>query len=775
MVGGPVDPGRERQGWQWLAVWAGLAIVTLLAIHRLRDFPYHLSFLDAWRGASEVLAATLWPALRVWIFWGWSAAVLAGLALRIEPELDVSDALLTGAAGPWIIACLLGNLVGPIGLFNTATIWSLLALGTVWLWRHPPPIRRMPMTSGQKLALLATGLLAVSMIPLQLASPVAPFMDVLSYPSSAQRIVTFHTYLPFDNDPYGCWRPYAQTPALELFYAMLAMGSHTQLATLAETGAIMPMMALMFFATYRLGKTLFSDTAGGVAALFLFWTCLLRRAQGMRGTAVDFALVGLGLAFFFDHKHRRLAIALGALMLGTAVGSHAIDGGFAMIVAASGIVFWLVERDFERVETAVIALAGATLIAIPEFAIGLVRPLVYPIMPLCQIAGVVLIIFGIRRLRPREAALSRSNSSRAALNIGLIAFFIFAVLYRHAVEPYSIYAQIAGNLPLLMLFCCAGLTAAAAVIWSEGVDAMPYAAIAAVALSLAILYEYLGAILMPLLHFSSADIMIPDLGIKLWDYWCPYFLTLPAGFLFAMAYDRWSKPATLFALLTLLIYPWYQIKDPVDYDSVEHSITEQWAFNLHTAASGYWSGHSDRRWTFSDVEWPLIEMLNNEIRAGRITARTHVLHLTENISSWSLVQFSVFTGIDDDPLEYDHDPNNMWERGSRVRGFDALQTAIAGRPPYILTQMDPLPASVGNIFAGYDLILNQGYLKLYRRHGFTAAPPKVSRVYPYSIAILALIVIGSILRERKTLAPREPELEVATVRSGEATRVPGDR
>ncbi len=118
----------------------------------------------------------------------------------------------------------LGVLLGPIGLFNTASLWSLLALGTVWLWYNPPRIRRSPLTTGQKLALLAAGLLAVSMLPLQLASPVAPFMDVLAVPSAAQRVITFGVYLPFDNDPYGIWVPAAQSLGLELFLAMLGLG-----------------------------------------------------------------------------------------------------------------------------------------------------------------------------------------------------------------------------------------------------------------------------------------------------------------------------------------------------------------------------------------------------------------------------------------------------------------------------------------------------------------------------------------------------------------------
>src|SRR6266481_5267690 len=41
--------GREERR-QWIAVWVGLGIVTFLAIHRLRDFPYHLNWYAALAG-----------------------------------------------------------------------------------------------------------------------------------------------------------------------------------------------------------------------------------------------------------------------------------------------------------------------------------------------------------------------------------------------------------------------------------------------------------------------------------------------------------------------------------------------------------------------------------------------------------------------------------------------------------------------------------------------------------------------------------------------------
>jgi hypothetical protein len=732
---------------QWIAVWIGLAVVTLLAIHRLRDFPAHLSFVDAFQGIRAVLPETAWAAGKVWIFWAWSAAVVAGCALKIDPELELSDALLVGAGGLWVLGYVLGSVLGPIGLFNTPTVWGLLALGTAFLWLNPPKLRLGNWTSGQKLAALAAVLLGVSMIPLQLGSPVPPFMDVLSYPSSVQRILTFHVYLPFDNDPYGCWGPQAQTPGLELFFALLALGSHTRVATLAETATIWPMAALMIFATYRLGKSFCSDTAGGMAALLLFFTCLFRRAQGTRGTAVDFALVALGLAFFFNRERRKLLMAAGAAMLATAFASHAIIGGFAMFVAASGLLFWICEDDLPRAMAGVIFLAGATLMSLTEFAVSQAHPVPYPILPLLMLAGIALLPFGASMLSRTPG--SSDNILIRSLNVIVISFFLFAVLYRHAVEPYSIYAQIAGNVPTLALLCFAGLVAAAAADWPDAKLLMPYAGVVVIALLIGIANEYLAGALQKFTGSLRYTMMVSDLNTKLWDYWCPYFLTLPAGFLLSIAYDRWSRPATFFAFMTLLIYPWYQIKDPVDYDSVQHSITEQWAFNLHTAAEGYWAGHSDRRWTFGNEERPLIDLLDKEIAAGRITTDTHILHLANDISSWSLVQFPVLTGIDDDPIEYSHDRSNQWEAGGRVRGLDDLSAAIAARPPYILEQAPP-PDALRVIPADYEQVLNSGYIRLYRRRNLGSTPARHGVIYNNLLAIAAIIGIILLIRRRRS-------------------------
>jgi hypothetical protein len=542
-------------------------------------------------------------------------------------------------------------------------------------------------------------------------------MDVLSYPSSVQRMMTFHRYLPFNNDPYGCWGPYAQTPYLELFYATLAMGSGVHLAVLAESAAMMPMAALLIFGAYRLGKSIIGDTAGGFAALFLFSTCLFRRAQGMRGTAVAFAVVALGLAFFLDPQARRFTFAAGATMLGIALGSHAIIGGFAVVAAALGLVLPLAERNWNRVVAGSLALSGSALIGLPEVLIGLAHPVPVIVLPVSVATGIALIYIASSLFRTGSLSPSGHDSVRELrwVNVALIAGLLILLSMRVWMDPSSLFVKVFADLPGLSIFCLAGLIGAIAVVTVDTQKLRSkYLGLFAIPLLVAVAADLIDPTLRTLGDNNAAHMMTSDVAIKLWDYWCPFFMIFPASFLIAAAWTLWSRPLTLVSIMFLLLYPLRPVRNAVYYDSLQHTITENWAFNLDTAARGYWAGHRDRRWTFDHSEMGLINVLNGEIQAGRITPSTHILHLTHNISPWSLVQFSIFTGVNDDPIEYDHDPNNLWEGGSRVRGLDQLPTAMRSRPPYILVQ-DPAPSWFGDPPGGYRQIWEYGSKHLYRR------------------------------------------------------------
>src|SRR5207253_1173295 len=114
------------------------------------------------------------------------------------------DAALAGAVGLWVFAYVGGNLLGPIGLFRASMVWSILAAMGVAVWTvGRPRVHLRAPGLGLRLAILAVAIAALGIIPLQLGSPVPPHLDVLATPASAQRIVTFGHYWPFDNDPYG--------------------------------------------------------------------------------------------------------------------------------------------------------------------------------------------------------------------------------------------------------------------------------------------------------------------------------------------------------------------------------------------------------------------------------------------------------------------------------------------------------------------------------------------------------------------------------------------
>jgi hypothetical protein len=705
-----LEEGEEKldSGRQWMAVCAGVAFVTLAAIWRLRDFPYHLEWIEAIRAIAPVLPETAWAAARVWTFWAVSACAIAGLIRRYDSSIELGDAILAGAAGLMVLAYLLGNLIGPLPLMRSWVVWILLTAAIVPQLRGLLEIKFAPMTAGQKLALTAWALLSVSLIVLQLGSPVPPFMDVLNHPAAAQRIVTFHRYLAFDDDPYGVFSAHVQAPAVELFYAVLALGSGTKMATLAETAGMVPMAGLLLFTAYRLGRSLLGDTAGGMASLLLFFTCLLRREQGMRATAVVFVLIGMGLAFFLDQRRNRTLFALGALALGTSVAVHAVCGAFAMIVATAGVMFWIVSADWSRAVAGVICLAGATMLAIPELLIGTQHPVAYPILPLIQLAGIGVIVAGASRVERQSKAKLVIDP---ILGAAIVAALFGVLIYRHWFTG-SIFDLVISNLPILCSLAAMGMVALG-VLGLVGETAAWSAGVIAVALLIGSGAEIINN------HLSMADLslaqrdMLSNLVSKAADYWLPFVLIFPAGLVFALIHDRVSKPLAVFAVLAILIYPWTLIDSPQDYDSAEHAISEQWAFNLSRAESGYWAGADDGRWMIGRDGFALMAVLERELKTGRITPATHILHLTSDTFPWALEPVAIFTGVDDDPIDFRYDPNNQFQAGSRVRGPNDLRAALGRRPPYILEQC-PAPAWMGDPPDGYDEIFESGNLRLYR-------------------------------------------------------------
>jgi hypothetical protein len=747
-VASSIRTGRFIDEWgAILASAAGTVVLSILAVMRLEGTPYSINIAAAIEGIKPLLPITAIAAIKLWSFWALCSSVVAALILQITPELDLLDALLAGASGVLVIAYLMGQALGPIGWFRPSVIWILVGTGVIQVARKPPSIvlggvrkkgdflpgdftaphpevksasivefsSRRPvraMRPGEKCALLAFGLLTIGMLPLQLGSPVPPYMDVLSYPASVERILAFKVYLPFDNDPFGCWGARAQTPALELFYAALAMGAHVTQGILACSAVMLPMAAMVIFATYRMGLTLAGDSLGGIAALFLFFTNMFRRLPGMRGTAVDFALVALGLAFFFDRRRSRALLGLGSILLGSSVAGHAINGASAMLIAGLGLLLFLFDQDFNRFRASIVCLFGAVLIACPEVMIGLGERVIFPVLPTIQIVGILVILSGVRRLANREMTASEPFRLNQVPSAALLAISVTCIYF--AAKGW-IFQGLWKEFPILSLLAITGL-----IVWI--VFTTPRLSTGSIlvlfALSEAVLYLAVSGII----SNAGGDVFrsgFADIGLKLEQYWCPYIMIFPAAVPFALLYHHSVKgrPLVVFGVLVLLIYPWYE-RFHVDYDYNEHSIAENWSIDLTTAAEGFWVTTPDSRWTLDSSGFALVDFLRDEQAKGRVTTQTHVLHLTHDVTPLGQFnRFSVFTGINDDPVVYEIPNADIvygYLAGSRVRMVNELPQALAERPPYILEQVDPPPVLLDNP-DGYDEVFHRGGLRLLRR------------------------------------------------------------
>ncbi len=109
--------------------------------------------------------------------------------------------------------------------------------------------------------------------------------------------------------------------------------------------------------------------------------------------------------------------------------------------------------------------------------------------------------------------------------------------------------------------------------------------------------------------------------------------------------------------------------------------------DLSTAAIGFGTELNDTRWTLGPADLALVDFLRAEQDAGRITTETRVLHIADNAAvAGDFNRFSVFTGIDDDPVVMQ---NDVWFSGGRVRQISPLAQALSEHSLYILEQTNP--------------------------------------------------------------------------------------
>jgi hypothetical protein len=93
---------------------------------------------------------------------------------------------------------------------------------------------------------------------------------------------------------------------------------------------------------------------------------------------------------------------------------------------------------------------------------------------------------------------------------------------------------------------------------------------------------------------------------------------------------------------------------------------------------------------------------------------TYVLHLTDSVNYWILLQYPVFMGINDDPVDCEDQRRNAMIAGGRVYEIGQIQAELASNPPYIQEQA-AAPSWMAQPPAVYVEIFSRGRPRLFRR------------------------------------------------------------
>jgi len=335
-----------------------------------------------------------------------------------------------------------------------------------------------------------------------------------------------------------------------------------------------------------------------------------------------------------------------------------------------------------------------------------VKPL-WLLPTLACFGAAILVAFGSRRPAGGAVPLPASRWASFLAAIALPA----GALFLHARRQSDFFTDDWHEYAILSLLGGLGILAGAAQTWGERRRAP--ATVPAVALWLGIAAHAIGD---PLRFTGTLETrsLASEVTTKMTYYWSPYWLALGAGILFAIVARRLGRLPALVMVLIVTVYPVRQVKEYLDFDASELSITESIAFNLGNAARGYFGGYPDRRWV-GDAHWAVIDRaFRQEIAAGRVDYYTHVLHISQSTG----VEAALVTGVSVDLVTPRYDPNSIWTVGGRSRGLDDVPRLLAERPAYVL--LEEYTAERFGGLPGYEPIATAPRLTLFRRG---VAPP----------------------------------------------------
>ena len=713
------------------------------------SFEWGFTWDGAFNGVVGELAYTATPAVLMAL--ATTANVLAGaIALRFlgTPAFrSLSDLILAGFAAAVVLDTAALFLLGSFGFFGWPELLALHlgALAAYLATRQSRPLMAIPVRFRPRRPAvwwLLVGAIWAGPLIVQLASPAAPFFDVLpNHVAPAEHARVFGSFATLTTSPSPIYGP----SRLMLGY----VGLLGQLTTIANLEAILSVAAFAFPLTIltavsmrQLASHLFGANAGFWILLTFPLTFTFMRLPDTRGTVVAFPLAAFALGVIAQELRAARAARAGAgqggirtarfpqpdLALAAAVGGAILVHPLIGIVAATAAVGLLLLEPRRLAPRLIPALGAGAVIAIPQAMtmLGLGAPswvgfvCVAAAIPVAfglawAVQGAIGFVFGRLRI---PGGMLRVDQVFIVVGAILIALVV-AREYIH--PPYDDPAnELMANCSRLLAITLIGVAlgrrhaARGWIVLGCGIAAGLIAWAASGLVGNATLTQQA-------IHYE-----VP----KSVEYWLPVMLALGAagGIAAVWRLRRVSSnrvvalvslPLVVFSLMAFVFVTVSPYPGPlITNDQIgEHRGSESLGLALREAELGYWSGFPDSRQIIDPSEQQVVDALRGEIDAGRLGPSTHVLHLASSFQQSVSVPIGVFTGALETSISLEPELSIHTE-GGRLLGFDVLAGELASSYGYVVLEPDGLDPGLADQIAaaGYHQIWSNSKATIFARN-----------------------------------------------------------
>jgi hypothetical protein len=702
-----------------LLVAAGVLAVGLQWMHDSADWGF--TYDGALNGVLSQLPTTGVAAILMAV--ATTANLLAGAVvlrhLGAPAFKRMSDVALAGFAAAVVLDATALFVLGSIGLFGWPELVLLHAAVAAF---YIATRRSRPLMSGpvrwRTMRPAAWWLLVVLVwagpLIVQLASPAAPFQDVLpNHVAPVEHIRVFGSFSTLTTSPSPIYGPSRLMLGYVAFLGELTTISNLD-AVLAEAAFALPLAVLLAMAVRRLARDMFGGSAPFWVLLTSPLTFTFMRIPDARGTVVVFPLAALTLSLVIGELRRRHRAA-GQPAASPATPSRRPDLTLAFAIGAGFLVHPLVGL-------VAMAAAGAALVLYP---IALARALV-PALG----AGVVLAVPQVLTMGAIAAPawLGAAFVVASMATARALAFVVGAVADRLAARAEAANAEYPapptwGRAFLVGAAIVACLILAARLIAPSGDPTHPsepagelmvdfphlvWLSLAGVAISGARFgrgWVVLGCGLAAGLAAWAASGFIGSADLtqqavhyevpKSVEYWLPVMLAVgAAGALAALCRLRWLwvvRPVAIAVFLAVAVYPINQpLAKDMNVEIDEHPGAVSIGLAMREAELGYWAGYPDARLIIDAPRREVVDELRAEEEAGRLGPDTRVLHIASSFQQWASVPIGVFTGAIETSISLQPELSIHTE-GGRLLGFDSLDREMASGYGYVVVEPSNLP------------------------------------------------------------------------------------